>query len=300
MDVRVDRLDRKTWERFCDRAHAPLQQRWAYGETLQRMGRTVVRCAIYQDQTPIALAQVLTRHMVCRIALTTRGPVWVGEVSQVQRNKALRGLRTTLHTAGHAFLILTPDDDVPPPFGHAIMTPATTARVALTPDMRGALHGKWRNRLVKAEGRDLKIARVKQRGSDHDWLFHQEHRQRLERGYRNLPPVFAQTWLGTPHAHHLTLVAKDRAPIAGMMFLCHGTTATYHLGWTSAEGRATSAHTLTLWQAMEQLRADGVRFLDLGLLDTERAPGLARFKLGTGAAAHRLGATTLSRCSSSF
>ena len=42
-----------------------------------------------------------------------------------------------------------------------------------------------------------------------------------------------------------------------------------------------------------RLRAEGVRWLDLGSVDTEAAPGLARFKLGTGAALKRLGATCL-------
>jgi hypothetical protein len=41
------------------------------------------------------------------------------------------------------------------------------------------------------------------------------------------------------------------------------------------------------------LWAEGVRWLDLGSVDTEKAPGLARFKLGTGAELKRLGATML-------
>jgi hypothetical protein len=48
-----------------------------------------------------------------------------------------------------------------------------------------------------------------------------------------------------------------------------------------------------LLQAVEALRAEGVLWLDLGQVDTEAAPGLARFKLGTGADLRRLGATCL-------
>ena len=47
------------------------------------------------------------------------------------------------------------------------------------------------------------------------------------------------------------------------------------------------------WQAAQALRAEGVRWLDLGSVDNEAAPGLARFKLGTGARLCRLGATCL-------
>jgi lipid II:glycine glycyltransferase (peptidoglycan interpeptide bridge formation enzyme) len=79
-----------------------------------------------------------------------------------------------------------------------------------------------------------------------------------------------------------------------MLFLRHGTTATYHIGWTSRDGRAASAHNLILWDACARLAARGVRQLDLGIIDTETAPGLARFKLGTGAQPVRTGGTWLS------
>jgi lipid II:glycine glycyltransferase (peptidoglycan interpeptide bridge formation enzyme) len=69
---------------------------------------------------------------------------------------------------------------------------------------------------------------------------------------------------------------------AGMMFLLHGSTATYHLGWTDDIGREHSAHNLLLWQACALLAERGVRLLDLGGANTVANPGLARFKLGSG------------------
>ena len=88
-------------------------------------------------------------------------------------------------------------------------------------------------------------------------------------------------------------IAADRGegPVAAMMFLRHGSTATYHIGWSNAQGRAAHAHNLLLWRAAERLSSKGVKTLDLGTLDTVNAPGLARFKLGTGAMPHRLGGT---------
>jgi lipid II:glycine glycyltransferase (peptidoglycan interpeptide bridge formation enzyme) len=78
-----------------------------------------------------------------------------------------------------------------------------------------------------------------------------------------------------------------------MLFLVHGSTATYHVGWTGDAGRCASAHNLLLWRAMEALQRRGVRRIDLGLLDTVNTPGLARFKLGAGRVPHRLGGTWL-------
>ena len=62
-------------------------------------------------------------------------------------------------------------------------------------------------------------------------------------------------------------------------------------GHTTAAGRAVSAHTLLLWQAADWLASKGHDRLDLGLINTEDAPGLARFKLGAGACARPLGGT---------
>jgi hypothetical protein len=78
-----------------------------------------------------------------------------------------------------------------------------------------------------------------------------------------------------------------------MAFVRHGATATYHLAWGSDAARAAGVHPVMLTRAAEALVAEGVRWLDLGSVDSEAAPGLARFKLGTGARLHRLGATML-------
>ena len=73
-----------------------------------------------------------------------------------------------------------------------------------------------------------------------------------------------------------------RDAAAGMLFLIHGRRATYHVGWTSEEGRANAAHNLILWTAMKELKARGVAVLDLGGVNTQSGAGIARFKLETG------------------
>ena len=75
-----------------------------------------------------------------------------------------------------------------------------------------------------------------------------------------------------------------RDAAAGMLYLIHGTRATYHVGWTSDEGRTNAAHNLILWTAMRDLKARGVTVLDLGGVNTQSGAGIARFKLETGGA----------------
>jgi len=77
------------------------------------------------------------------------------------------------------------------------------------------------------------------------------------------------------------------------LFLTHKPWASYHIGWSGEEGRRRNAHGLILWRAITDLAAEGLAALDLGTVDTEAAPGLARFKIGTGARVAPLGPTLL-------
>ena len=73
---------------------------------------------------------------------------------------------------------------------------------------------------------------------------------------------------------------KDK--VAAMLFLLHGTAATYHVGWSNETGRETNAHNLLLWRAFHELRERGIRTLDLGGINTRSLAGISRFKIGSG------------------
>jgi Acetyltransferase (GNAT) domain len=150
--------------------------------------------------------------------------------------------------------------------------------------LRAAMHGKWRNRLTVVEG----SVRVR-RGGDLGALLAQEVAQRAARGYRALSPAFTMALPG--QALHLWEWRHGGTLGAAMCFVRHGDWATYHLGWASDAARGRGVHGVMLWQAAMALRAEGVRVIDLGDVNTDHAPGLARFKLGTGAALVRVGQT---------
>jgi lipid II:glycine glycyltransferase (peptidoglycan interpeptide bridge formation enzyme) len=76
---------------------------------------------------------------------------------------------------------------------------------------------------------------------------------------------------------------RGGARLGAMLFLVTGATALYHFGVAGEAGRAANAHNLLLWRAIRALRKRGVETLDLGGLDTIDNPGIARFKLGSGA-----------------
>lgn len=164
-----------------------------------------------------------------------------------------------------------------------VLTPQCRARLDLSRGAsarRAALHGKWRNRLVKAEAEGLKLHHCPLPDDPDHWLLRAEAAQRKQRKYSALPAAFALHW---PETRVFSL-RKRQTDLAAMLFVIHGTGATYHIGWTSDQGRSLGAHNLILWQAADWLARRGCTSLDLGPLDTHSDPGIARFKLGTGAA----------------
>ena len=170
-----------------------------------------------------------------------------------------------------------------------VATGRSTVLLDLTrpePERRAALEQRWRNRLNAAERSALKLRVCGSKHHDFDWLVQAEAAQRQERRYLTLPSGFVTAFQEShrkPSQALLTIAADmQHRPCAGMMFLVHGRTATYHLSWTDDKGREHSAHNLLLWQACRLLIERGVQRLDLGGVNTIANQGLARFKLGTG------------------
>lgn len=272
-------------------ARVPLQADWTYGEIAAASGRAVRRLTLMQGAVCIGLVQVIGRGPLW---LASRGPVFVPGLPEGARRAALRALAR--HLPGG--LITTPEAPVAG-FG---LVPLITARHqaiweidAPDAELRARLTPKWRNRLSKAERAQQDGVFYLGRDTDPRWLFAAEAEQRAKRGYKALPAHFSQDWAARAPKAHLALCARNAAgqKIAGAVFLRHGAGASYQLAWSGAQGRAAQAHTALLWLAARMLKARGVTRLDLGDVNTEAGAGHMHFKLGTGAKAVALGATTL-------
>lgn len=209
-------------------------------------------------------------------------------------------LRDRIREAGlrRHLILLSPDHPTPQlaRIGAVpVMTPASVAEIDLSvarDERRAALHQKWRNRLRHAEQQGLRVTRQNMPLKPDHWLLRADAAQQSRLGYRSWPAALTLAFAReNPGAAKLFTAFEGRDPVAAMLFLRHGAGATYHMGHITARGRAVSAHNLLLWQAAGWLAAKGHRRLDLGLIDTQRAAGLARFKLGAGASARVLGGT---------
>jgi lipid II:glycine glycyltransferase (peptidoglycan interpeptide bridge formation enzyme) len=242
----------------------------------------------FQQSAPYADAVAACGARVCWL----QGGVLAVERGRVRLISRVSGLhRADLRRLARwpGLTVATPEEGVSG-FGLVpLITPMHHAVWKLGPDLRAAMAGKWRNRLIAAERAGVRVRQA--RAEVLEDLLMAERQQRRTRGYRALSEEFSRAL--PVGALRLWNWRQAGAMQAAMCFVVHGTTATYHLGWGSDAARAAGVHPVMLLQAAEALRAEGVRWLDLGSVDTGAAPGLARFKLGTGAALKRLGATCL-------
>ncbi len=282
MEILWDTLTEAGWGvRLAAVGTAPLQQTWHYGAVAATFGARVGRAVVRDGGHEVAIAQVLSRR---GMRLVSRGPVWLDCDEPGHRRAVLRRL-------ARAPLIATPAEAVAG-FGlMPLLTPRHHAIWDLSPApdaLRAAMDAKWRGRLGAAERAGLRLSPAP---AALEALIAAETAQRQTRRYRALPPDFARTW--GPGASRVLSWGQVGRTEAAVQVLCHGPWASYHLAWASEAGRQARAHWAMLWQMALWLRARGVRMFDLGDVDTERSPGLARFKLGTGAGLVRLGATCL-------
>jgi hypothetical protein len=295
VNVVWDGLDMTEWDAAHARAAAPLQQDWAYGASMQMIGVPVLRARVEVAGVAVALAQFIVRRWgaLVSVALCSRGPIWLQAMSARDKALVYAKLRSTVPLTGLRWVLITPEEIRNDSLGlstwRRMMTGYATVMLDLhqSPEvLRAALDSKWRNRLVAAEASALSVHRVGSNPGQYRWLLDHEDTQREQRGFAGLPRPFFDIYVQSrkqPAQTLLTLRADlGRDRVAGMMFLLHGESATYQVGWSNEQGRQLNAHNLLLWRAIDELQQRGVRCLDLGGVNTVRSAGIARFKIGTG------------------
>jgi hypothetical protein len=270
-------------------AHAPLQQSAAWIGALRLLGA---------DIRPLR-SLGLSGHAVLRrfpglgpAAMISRGVPGLdkGQAAALRKALGVRHLVVHAETAG--------DGDTLAQAGYRrIAAPRQIAELEVgrrAGALAAAMSGKWRNRLRHALRQNLSVRRRTLPPDPRHWLFAAEAGAARRLGYVPLPPALvAAVCASDPGAGQLFTVTRGGEVVAAMLFLRHGATATYQVGWTSPAGRAASAGNLCLWRAMLELRELGVGRIDLGAADLQAAPALVRFKTGAGGVVRSLGGSWL-------
>lgn len=294
--------DPQNWERLLRQAgQSSLEQSWQYGEAVAALhGTAVSRRIILRGDTPVALVQGFrTRDLrLGSFNRILRGPVWLDDLSEADRLETCRLIRREFRPRRTDLLFWLPElPDTPESTRllralgmRRMVTGYSTVWLDIRPGedrLRGGLHGKWRNSLRAGEKENLRV-----RAADREQAFESSmdaydrfRRNRrfigppadLIRHIRNVPGAF-----GKAGAVRVWEALHDKEPVAGIAVIVHGASATYMAGWANGAGRHGNAHNLLLWRAITELRKTGTEWLDLGGVDTQSAPGIARFKLGLG------------------
>lgn len=255
----------------------PLQQHQRFATALSALGAVTRSVALPQG----GALQIMQR---CGMRFASRGPVFDHGTTTDQRASVLRQARLHLLNAD------MPDPALWRAGFRQTHTGASVAELALDADMLARVHPKWRATWRKAG--DLTLAKAPFCPRAHGWLLRAEQAQQRSARYRALPHALIGAYAATGRDAAVVYAATaGGTTIAAMLFLRHAPVLTYHLGWTSDAGRHCGAHHKILIAAAHDHAAKGYRRFDLGLVDTCNSPGLARFKIGTGAVLRQLGGT---------
>jgi CelD/BcsL family acetyltransferase involved in cellulose biosynthesis len=274
-------------------APLPLQQSRLFADALNTTGVKAISHVF-----PGGRAVVVRRRWLGlgSVGVISRGPVWAGQ----PHTDAFFGLRGALRL-NHLILNAETDADAQAASAAGFLhlrTPKQIAEISLAggpEDWLARMHGKWRNRLRHAEKTPLVVTQDGFRPDPAHWLLAEDRARRRRLRHRTLPHAVTLAMAAADPAAVKLFTARAEGDVqAAMLFLSHGATATYHIGWSGPEGRAQSAHNLLLWHAMQTLAASGHDRIDLGPYTPAQAPGLARFQRGSGARPRKLAGTWLS------
>jgi lipid II:glycine glycyltransferase (peptidoglycan interpeptide bridge formation enzyme) len=293
MNVIWNQTPREQWDAAHAAHSAVMQQHWVYGASMRLPGMQIHRAEVRLDGKTVALAQFICRRYayLLGVALCTRGPIWLSEVSDTDKARIQRALKRSLPMSWPRIILFSPDLTDPKHPSMASLTRVLTGYSTVMLDLsqpltslRAGLHPYWRNRLSAAERSGLKITELAHDSPELPRVLAEENRQRERKRFYALPLGFISHYLEEGGAQSVLILQASwqSRPVAAMLFLIHGSSATYQLGWTNPQGRALNAHNLVLWGAIERLQQHGIMKLDLGGVNTHDLPGISRFKINTG------------------
>lgn len=280
-----------------------LQQHPLYAAALTTFGADVATMSVTVSGKQVLGGYLLRRKFFGAVALAMafRGPVFSPVCDDGEKLEALRALRKAFSPWRWRFLQLMPElEDTPGnrqllrKAGYRrIMTGTSTVWLDLQrseAELRAALDGKWRNQLKKAEAETFTVSVGGAKPKHYNWLLEKEALQQRDRGYSAIPVGLVPAYASIPGPDGpaqriVSVTANERGnQIAGALFLLHGTSATYHIGWVGEKGRSLNAQNQVLFEGLLALKEKGIKWLDLGGINTGEQAGIARFKLGLGQA----------------
>jgi len=299
LEIIWDNCDRSTWEIASTQAdRSSLEQSWIYGEAVRdHYGMTVKRAIIRSNEKTLGIFQIFEKSFlgVAKVSRLVRGPIWLdGQAAGEPPEEAMTAIAKSFPLLRRHLLFWTPElpntaenlNLMRSVGKRRMVTGLSTAWLDITKtdeELLKSFSGNWRNMLRAGERTDLKIRiRDDSKGVGTHLSAYDAFRQQ-RRFVGPSSELIHSMGENSNKGDIVTLTAGTAQQIvAGVLFVCHGNSATYYTSWNSNEGRNNRAHNTLLWRAIQELKGRGISWLDLGGLNTESAAGVARFKIGLG------------------
>mgnify|MGYP001575093036 CR=1 FL=1 len=278
------------WDRWLNEQNAPFTQAWDWGEILIAEGKKVERLAVVDNGKIIAAAQVdFNRALGFNYAFCPKGPVknfqfpisnfqsnLNDQISKYLKEKDCTFFRFEPAVAPEAEVMIKKTLDV---------NPRATTILSLDKseeELLEKMHAKTRYNIRLAEKKSLKISAEK--NFDIFWKLMQETAGRDK--FRLHGRKHYEVILDSSFSHQLTIFQNDK-PVATMVYVSFGKTATYLFGASDYESRPLMAPYLLQSEAIKNAKNEGTMFYDFfgiapGLDPKHQYAGVTRFKLGFG------------------
>lgn len=275
---------------------ANLLQSPPYARAMAKLNRQKIRHGLITiNDRPAGYVQILEagilRNMVHAVILD-RGPLWfnrfgssedlsafVNEFSKQFPKRFGRRVRIIPEAGLETSNILI--DQGFKPIGQSYKTIWLDLRPPLE-TLHENLKKNWRASLKKAEKIETAWS---DEGNNFSWLMQNYEKDKRERGYDGVS-LKTMVYLAGEFSRGKNMLIGtalfDEKPIAAIVILIHGKSATYQIGYTSESGRKAGSHNVLLWQAVEQLKKRGIHDFDLGGVNEDTAKGVENFKKGLG------------------
>lgn len=304
--VEVDNATAAEWAQMVDLFEdANIYQTWSYGEV--RWGRkNLSHVVLKRNDEVVGIAQlriVRPASLKFGMAYLRWGPICqrrgsdlelnvVERVAEVLYQEYVVKRRLLLQILPNAFVGTARAEMFRSAFSKFTQEPSTTANTYRTfvldlapsiDELRRNLDKKWRNQLSRAEKNGLNV--IAGSGADEYQVFSTMYQQMWNRkAFETTVDVEEfgriQGQLSEEQRMQVLICEQNGKPVAGLVASAMGNSAVYLLGATSDEGLNAKGSYLLHWTLIQWLKANGVRWYDLGGIDPERNPGVYHFKKG--------------------
>jgi hypothetical protein len=256
--------------------------------------KTYQHLKIVNQGTTVAYFSVLIKKIgFVHYLRINRGPIFIKDISIREKLSVYKAIKYYLNDHYKGLLIWKPEEE---PRLHNILRHAvnpirllknnyTSGIVDLScseEKLKKNLTSTWRNQWKKSQEFDLSL-KVSSSKPDYQLIREKYSESMNQKNFQGISLELLDELYSQNECDFLYyLVVLNDTVIAANIIYLNQNTATYLIGWNSAQGRSVYANNYLLWAITNSLKKKGILYFDLGGIDKTHTPQIAKFKEGLG------------------